>query len=831
MKRLWPVLFLALLPIMPLWRCVFLGEAIGPFDQIRQMAPWNGPKPHQPWDVLQADGVLQFYPWRDMVFKAWGHGQLPLWNNYELAGTPLLANSQSAGFYPPHVLMGVLHVPTPAAMLLLAWLHLFWAGLGAYLLARLYGASKIGGAVAGATFELSAFMLAWTALPSVITTVSWIPWLLVGIYGVYRFNPLLAALSRGPVTTADDPMQEVAEFMAQKRGDNRRFLGFTLLIAFSTGMLLLAGHLQFAAYGLMGAFVFAACLAIGGAVEYHRLRDRIQVVTFRIDPSGRADKAGEGMPFVFLPWLGSSFRTILALALGFVLAAPQLLPVLNYSRFSHRRAPPTEAGFAAYTAGAIKPFELANLVDAYTLGSPRTPVSLGEHTIGAYWPALEKPGANLAESAVTIGPFAVGLLCLLPWRRKKYWTLAAIGVLALLLALGTPLNWPLYNLVPGWASTGSPGRIIALFVLTASVLCGLAIGEEAQPAGGAQRFVALLAPLVLSAICLVSVQAGAGDRTAQMASDAATAAMTPTLLGALIAMAGVSVLIFPAAAKYRPGLIALPVILAWLCYGGNIVPSGDPIPIEPAHGFERIAFVNKDWSLLVAAPALAPPNTAYLLGEHEIGGYDSLLHRQTKALLDDIDGHDSATPANGNMLFVAPDADSMKLRNAGVSEVDSRAPLPQFSDAAKEDGLFRYRSGKVRAEFGTPNGGLALEEIGAGRAVCTGGEASVVSESPSQITVSATGPGRLTLRDRNMPGWMAKVDGSHVPIEGDLWREVEVPAGKHLVQFDYVPPGMMPGLFLGIPGWLLLIILAAVRRSGFPTKRGRVRALHTRLEP
>ena len=57
MKRYWPLLFLPLIAIIPLWRCVFLGEAIGPFDQIRQMAPWNGPKPAQPWDVLQADGV------------------------------------------------------------------------------------------------------------------------------------------------------------------------------------------------------------------------------------------------------------------------------------------------------------------------------------------------------------------------------------------------------------------------------------------------------------------------------------------------------------------------------------------------------------------------------------------------------------------------------------------------------------------------------------------------------------------------------------------------------------------------------------------------------
>ena len=90
----------AMVPVLPLWRAVFLGEAIGPFDQIRQMAPWNGPAPAQAWDVLQADGVLQFYGWRGLVFESWGKGQLPLWNPYQLCGTPLLADSTVGSVLP-----------------------------------------------------------------------------------------------------------------------------------------------------------------------------------------------------------------------------------------------------------------------------------------------------------------------------------------------------------------------------------------------------------------------------------------------------------------------------------------------------------------------------------------------------------------------------------------------------------------------------------------------------------------------------------------------------------------------------------------------------------
>jgi hypothetical protein len=177
---------------------VLLGKALGPFDQIRAMAPWNGPAPEQPWDVLQADGVLQFYPWRDLVLQAWGSGTMPFWNPYELAGYPLLANSQSAALYPPHILFGILHVPTPVAITLLAWFHLAWAGLGAYFLARKIGASQTGGLVAGLSFSLSPFMVAWTGLPSVPSTVSWIPWI-VG---------LTISLFRGEHVTSFSPPSE-----------------------------------------------------------------------------------------------------------------------------------------------------------------------------------------------------------------------------------------------------------------------------------------------------------------------------------------------------------------------------------------------------------------------------------------------------------------------------------------------------------------------------------------------------------------------------------------------------------------------------------------------
>ena len=69
-----------------------------------------------------------------------------------------------------------------------------------------------------------------------------------------------------------------------------------------------------------------------------------------------------------------------------------------------------------------------------------------------------------------------------------------------------------------------------------------------------------------------------------------------------------------------------------------------------------------------------------------------------------------------------------------------------------------------------------------------------------------------------MPGWLAKVDGSHVPLQGALWREVDLPAGEHTVEFNYVPPGLMMGMALGVPAWLLLVGLAVYTKRRYSEK-------------
>src|SRR5207248_686343 len=73
----------------------------------------------------------------------------------------------------------------------------------------------------------------------------------------------------------------------------------------------------------------------------------------------------------------------------------------------------------------------------------------------------------------------VGLLLavtgLLAWRRRPRETLpaAAVATLALLFALGTPLNALLYFGIPGFSQSGSPARILVLFCFAGAWLAAL----------------------------------------------------------------------------------------------------------------------------------------------------------------------------------------------------------------------------------------------------------------------------------------------------------------------------------------------------------------------
>ncbi|MFW5697252.1 MAG: hypothetical protein ACOCX1_01685 [Fimbriimonadaceae bacterium] len=742
-----------LVSALPIWQPLILGDSIGPFDQIMAMDPWQKEAPEESWDVLQADGVLQFFFWRDLVLQGWAVGDLPFWNPYQLMGTPLLANSQSGALYPPHIVVGLIFIPlgtTTGAITFLAWAHLFWAGLGVAYLTRRLGASANGAWLAGALMSTSPFLLAWLPLASVPTTVAWIPWLLASVLILHRA-------------------------VALRKSWGRALAGFSA----SGAMLVLGGHLQFAAYGFMAALVFWIALAVAERAAPRRL-----------GASALALAAG------------------VALAGG--LAAPQLLPVLSFSQYSHRQAEATAEGYTAYASGGVGIVNALGVAQPRVLGLTGQGADLvpesdaGESPAPLYWPKYNDPGANFAEaSGLFLGFVAFGLLFALKredWKRAI--PSAVVAGLGLMLGLGTIANAPLYYMLPGWSATGSPGRAAVLFLIGAVVLAGMAVPGDLRSHGEARTKKALVAAwgATLTGMALAYVLGPIEALLANLLYIIAAGVLGTFTL----------VLLFRGDRSW--GGVALAAVAQVVMVGPSVIPTAtDPLPETEPEPNVRSAFINESWNLFFRPDAMMPPNTAGGTYRYDIAGYDSLLHRDTVAWLREVNGgQDPAPPENGNMMFIKPGFRLDLLSESGVGYVYSQTPLPSHPMLRETESalpnVFAYQLSGFGRAYVELEGNRPSPE-----------SATIVEDGLSQQVVEANGPGTLVIKDRNMEGWSATVNGEPVTISGDFWREVEIPAGESTVEFSYSPPGLRNGIIAFSLSSLLVLALAIGFRPGSAT--------------
>jgi hypothetical protein len=124
-----------------------------------------------------SDITLIHWPKIALIRESLAQGQgWPLWSPYALSGQPLAANQLAMLFYPPALLL--LAGPLSWSLALFFALHLAWAGVGAYWLARELGLRPESSILAGAIFALSGKIAAHTAIGhvSLIAAVCWVPW-------------------------------------------------------------------------------------------------------------------------------------------------------------------------------------------------------------------------------------------------------------------------------------------------------------------------------------------------------------------------------------------------------------------------------------------------------------------------------------------------------------------------------------------------------------------------------------------------------------------------------------------------------------------------------
>ncbi|NLF14746.1 MAG: hypothetical protein GX597_23395, partial [Anaerolineaceae bacterium] len=247
-----------------------------------------------------SDLTLIHWPKVTLVRESLARGDgWPLWSPYALSGQPLAANQLAMLFYPPALLLLV--GPLPTALALFLALHLAWAGLGAYALARTLGLRPQAALLAGVLFALNGKLAAHTAIGhvSLVAGLAWTPWAFAFLHLCLRRQSLAAALLAGVALAAQ-----------------------------------LATHtyaLAYTAYGLAGYALLTLLSAPGS------LRSRLAEA------------------------LCSAPRLLLVPATGLFLGAAQLLPLLEMAPYSNRSLGLAEASLHSVSplqtlAGILFPF-------------------------------------------------------------------------------------------------------------------------------------------------------------------------------------------------------------------------------------------------------------------------------------------------------------------------------------------------------------------------------------------------------------------------------------------------------------------------------------------
>ncbi len=186
-RRLPDLLIIALLLVLPLlmfWQQTVGGKTLIPADNLYQFQPFAAYRdqvgaPEIPQNDLVSDLVLQNYQFKTFIRQSIAQGEIPLWNPHQFSGIAFFAAGQQSMLYPFSLIYYVLPLASAYGWFMVSQLWL--AGIFMYLLMRGLGIGRSGGAVAGVTYQLSAFFVISAVFPMIVAAAVWLPLILLMI--------------------------------------------------------------------------------------------------------------------------------------------------------------------------------------------------------------------------------------------------------------------------------------------------------------------------------------------------------------------------------------------------------------------------------------------------------------------------------------------------------------------------------------------------------------------------------------------------------------------------------------------------------------------------
>lgn len=813
--------FILILPLVLFWRWLLHGEVLF-------------------WGTT----LLQFWPWHHLVRESLLAGEWPLWNPLLGNGAPLLANLQSAVFYPPNLLY--LLLPVEHGLTASIALHLALAGLFMYLYMRYLGLLPFAAALSALTYMFSGYIIGRTQFVVMVNAAAWLPLLLLlSDRLVRRRNPL-------------------------------DVLGLALVLAVQ----LLAGHAQLWFYSLwlIGLYVIFRSWPLmkqgrGGAEEQRSI----------INSAHQSQRPSSGAPrttfYAFYPLLALFAAVLLAV----LLSAAQLLPTAEFTTQSPR------------SSGAERTFALTYSFWPWRLLTLFAPTFFGHPASGNYWGY-----ANYWEDHAYLGvlPFLLALVAVWNYAMRKVWGpepavpdeaqsahywrvvpfFAVLTPLSLILAMGwnTPLYLWVFQFVPGFGFFQAPARLLIWYTVAVAVLAGvgaqsfkltpasrrgwqrlLVAAAGLTIAGGAGNFILtgrsqtfLTATMMLGVWLMLSAgllllrprKAGsAGVQTFQISTQRTWKwGLDKESLwrGAVLALVALDLLVaaWPLIPMLPASVFHQPIAAAELL---KTRPGGYRFFVDDTFDYDTkfkqffrfASFGPADPNYWHNLKETLIPNVGVYAGLPSSNNYDPLVVGRWQRLVDLLEETSDTRRARllalMNSAYFIGDASHQvgtTLVTSGTMVIQQVAdPLSRAYFVTQA--TYAPDEAAVIARLTAPDFDYHREVIimeGEVKKTETEAKAelvTVVEDKAEQVSLRIEAPsaGFVVLTDTYYRGWQATVDGEAVPIlpANLAFRAVAVEAGTHNLVFSYRPRSFTIGLWvssLTLAGMIITGILLIKRK-------------------
>jgi hypothetical protein len=159
--RLIPIFFIFLLTIIFFYPVLFQGKTFYAFDTLQTYLPWSSDNPNcRSHNPLITDPVNQIYPLTHFFHNWFSNGALPLWNNANFCGLPIIPGGLTQYINPLVFCLDTLFNPTVAHDLLL-WLHLFGAGIFMFLYLKQSDIRTYPALIGTVSWMFSGYVMVW----------------------------------------------------------------------------------------------------------------------------------------------------------------------------------------------------------------------------------------------------------------------------------------------------------------------------------------------------------------------------------------------------------------------------------------------------------------------------------------------------------------------------------------------------------------------------------------------------------------------------------------------------------------------------------------------